>query len=84
MALSKPRKLTMNGELYHWKVSRNGVLHFAVRKPGAPKLRMVVNFQPEEEVPITPRLVRSYIERAFSEGWEGSVRYDHRKVNKRE
>jgi hypothetical protein len=84
MALSNPRKLKMDGELYHWKVSRNGVLHFAVRKPGTPKLRMVVNFQPEEEVTITPCLVRSYIERAKAEGWTGSVKYDHKRMDKRE
>ena len=83
MALSHPRKLAFDGCLYHWKSSRNGVLHFAVRHPNRPKRRMVVNFQPEAEVPITPRLVRWYIERALAEGWEGSLSYDH-EVDRRE
>ena len=77
MALSHPRKITINEELYHWKASRNGVLHFAVRHPVMPKRRMVVNFQKEAEEPITPGIVRKYILRALAEGWEGSLSYDH-------
>ena len=84
MALSRPRKITIDGTLYHWKASRNGVLHFAVREPKNPKMRMVVNFQPEAEVPITPSLVRKYIERAVTEGWEGSIRYDHEVEGRKE
>ena len=77
MALSKPRKITIDGTLYHWKASRNGSLHFAVREPKSPKMRMVVYFQEDVEVPITPGLIRKYIKRAITDGWDGSIRYDH-------
>jgi hypothetical protein len=82
MALSRPRKLTVADELYHWKASKHGVLHFAVRKPGTPKMRMVVNFR-KAAVTITPGLVCSYIRRALAEGWTGSVSYEH-EVDRRE
>jgi hypothetical protein len=79
MALKKPRKMVIDGVMFHWKASRNGVLHFAVRQPGSPKRRMVVNFSSENEVAVTPGLVKSYIERAKSEGWKGSLTYWHEK-----
>jgi hypothetical protein len=77
MALSRPRKLDLDGVRYHWKASRNGVLHFAVRQPSNSKRRMVVNFLPEAEVTITPGLVKHYINRALTEGWKGSKTYEH-------
>lgn len=77
MALSRPRKFTLDGVKYHWKASKNGVLHFAVRQPSNPKRRMVVNFSPDSEVTITPGLVKHYVKRALAEGWSGSKSYEH-------
>lgn len=83
MALKKPRKLKMAGTLYHWKASKNGFLHFAVRQPDNPKLRMVVNFRKGEEAPITPGLVRKYVEKAVTEGWTGSIEYWYEHGNRK-
>jgi len=76
MALSKPRKLNLDGTIYHWKASHHGNLHFAVRHPDRPKRKMVVNFS-SHSTKITPWLVKKYINRALAEGWEGSKTYEH-------
>jgi hypothetical protein len=71
MALSKPRRITVNGIRYHWKVSANRDLHLVVLDP-ATKRKLVVYF-PDRRV-VTPQRVRSYIEQAEGEGWTGEVR----------
>jgi hypothetical protein len=76
VALSKPRKITVDGKLYHWKISSNGVLHLAVFDPDT-QAKFAVDFIDGGK--ITPHYVRKYIKQAYEDGWKKgkTLKYIH-------
>ena len=73
MALANPRKITVNGTEYHWKVSTRRELHLAVIEPGTAR-KLVVFFAEKRAVP--PAVVRAFIEEVEALGWTGPVRWN--------
>lgn len=69
MALKSPRKITIDGIVYHWKISRNGCLHLVIIEPTKFKQKIVVNFSNDYHI-ITPKVVRGFIETALKRGWK--------------
>lgn len=71
MAISRKgsRNITVDGESYRWKVSKNGVLHLVVfREEEEGDLKIVVNYPEGESKYIKPREVRKFIQLARKDG----------------
>ena len=76
MALSRPRKITVNGTLYHWKASGSGGagnLHFVAIEPGTNRKIVVYYPHASKSDTITPQRVRDQIDEALASGWEGTI-----------
>jgi len=74
MSLKHPRKITIDGTVYHWKSSQHGNLHLVIIDPSKHNKKIVVNFTNQYHV-ITPRVVRGYIETAIVRGWEEDLEF---------
>ena len=74
MALSKPRRITVNEVKYNWKLSKNGHLHLVIINPANRKQKIVVHWSDTHHM-ITPKVVRSYIEKTLEGEWTKEVHY---------
>ena len=74
MALKHPRKITIDGVIYHWKISRNGCLHLVIIEPTKHNQKIVVNFSNDNYI-ITPKVVRGFIETALVRGWKEDTEF---------
>jgi len=72
MAISKPRKMTVDDVLYHWKVSTHGKLHLVVINPEEHNQKLVINFLQGKKV-IKPWNVKAYINQALKQGWKKDI-----------
>lgn len=78
ISLKNARTITVNKQIYKWKVSKNGVLHLVIFKKKHPDhkalLKIVVNYpDPPKKFMITPKEVREWILHAIENGFGRSM-----------
>ena len=74
MALKHPRKITIDGIIYHWKISRNKYFHLVIIRPDAHNQKIVVVFSNDNHI-VTPKVVRGFIEKALVRGWTDDIEF---------